>query len=365
MLQAQDEQAIRMAADNRQRPATPVIGGSPVPGLQRLSDVYDERAGKETGFTSHADYLRQIIELAKESTLPESKTSGLEFLRKIEMLATAGQLNAAFADPETMEELSREFALQEDPEIRAIAASILLAALQRTQRRFLEKSTALELAASQRENAERIAERFEKLATIDSLTGIANRLKFITELDRTLARYREANYHNALARLNTAISRGYSAQRPDSANGSYEEIIKHEAPSFALAFIDAKKFKVINDTLGHEAGDEALKAIATRLRNNETVARLGGDEFVVLLVGKPDDPDFPNNAEERLSRDLENVPFMYKGYEYQVSCNVGVVEINDPHMSAERIMAAADRKMYEQKRGISGPDPRQMHLQFQ
>ena len=75
---------------------------------------------------------------------------------------------------------------------------------------------------------------------------------------------------------------------------------------FAILFMDLDGFKIINDSLGHSAGDEILKAFAQRLlhcvRGGDTVARLGGDEFVVLLENLASPDDAANMAESVLSR---------------------------------------------------------------
>src|SRR6202021_16250 len=95
------------------------------------------------------------------------------------------------------------------------------------------------------------AERVEYLAYHDGLTGLPNRSMFSKLLGHS-------------------ISEGHRYDR-----------------RLAVAFLDLDRFKQINDTLGHEAGDQLLKEVATRLkgctRESDTVARLGGDEFVLLL----------------------------------------------------------------------------------
>ncbi|MBL8489811.1 MAG: PAS domain S-box protein, partial [Rhodocyclaceae bacterium] len=94
-------------------------------------------------------------------------------------------------------------------------------------------------------------ERVQYLALHDSLTGLANRILFFD-------------------RLNSAIARARRLQN-----------------SFALLFLDLDDFKPINDTLGHDAGDLALRGVAERLRGcvreSDTVARVGGDEFILLV----------------------------------------------------------------------------------
>jgi GGDEF domain-containing protein len=96
-----------------------------------------------------------------------------------------------------------------------------------------------------------IAQKLAHLAKYDQLTGLANRYMFLEELELTK---KESSL------LNT---------------------------SFAILFIDLDGFKLINDTYGHEIGDEVLKEVAKRIRSivrkNDLVSRLGGDEFTVIL----------------------------------------------------------------------------------
>src|SRR5438045_1249871 len=92
---------------------------------------------------------------------------------------------------------------------------------------------------------------------------------------------------------------------------------KSEGRSVGLLFIDLDRFKNINDTLGHEAGDILLQEMAKRLgeclRESDTVARLGGDEFVVLL--EVTDPKYAATVARKIIAAAQN-PFQLKGGQY-------------------------------------------------
>ncbi len=168
----------------------------------------------------------------------------------------------------------------------------------------------------------------EKLAhdaLLDGLTGLANR--------RLL-----------LERLTLAIERS-----------------KALASSYAVLFLDFDRFKLINDSLGHEAGDELLRQIATRLRIHvrsvdsiryntpgNTSARLGGDEFVVLLQGLTCVQDAINVGERLLS--VLAVPYQLNGHEVFSTASIGIVLGHHAYNRAEDVLRDADTAMYEAKR---------------
>jgi diguanylate cyclase (GGDEF)-like protein/PAS domain S-box-containing protein len=119
----------------------------------------------------------------------------------------------------------------------------------------------------------------------------------------------------------------------------------------ALAFLDLDNFKHINDTFGHEAGDEVLRSIAERLRrslrDDDTVARVGGDEFVLLMNNQPS----IRHVTELLERIRLAVctPIHTGGKELIAGVSIGVALFPDNGVVAEQIMRAADAAMYHAK----------------
>jgi len=122
---------------------------------------------------------------------------------------------------------------------------------------------------------------------------------------------------------------------------------------FCALFIDLDRFKQVNDTSGHAAGDALLRGIAAvltaALRSGDTVARLGGDEFAVLL------PACPAPAAQAIAEKLRSVVEAYRleweGCTHQVGASIGLVAVNGLHGSASQVLRAADAACYDAKRG--------------
>lgn len=159
------------------------------------------------------------------------------------------------------------------------------------------------------------AQQIEYLAFHDRLTGLPNRSKFSSVLERGLK----------------------EAKRYDRELG--------------LSFIDLDRFKDINDTLGHEAGDQLLQEVATRLasclRESDCVARLGGDEFVVMLPGSADRDSLTVVAQKILTAIARPIPI--HGQHFRVTASVGISMY--PHDGADEptLMKHADIAMYQAK----------------
>jgi diguanylate cyclase (GGDEF)-like protein/PAS domain S-box-containing protein len=120
---------------------------------------------------------------------------------------------------------------------------------------------------------------------------------------------------------------------------------------FALLYLDLDRFKGINDSLGHDAGDELLVAIARRLercvRPSDTLARLGGDEFTVLLTDIGSEVDATRVA-ERIHEEMA-APLEVRGHEVFTSVSLGIALSSAGYASAEDMLRDADIAMYRAK----------------
>ncbi len=158
-------------------------------------------------------------------------------------------------------------------------------------------------------------EQIKHLAYHDVLTGLPNRLLFKD-------------------RLTVALSH---AQR----NGS----------RLAVLFLDLDRFKVINDSLGHNIGDQLLQAVAARVqscvRESDTVARLGGDEFTLLLPHLSRSDDAAPVAQKLL--EAVRYPFHIEGREFFITTSCGVSLYPEDGLDAETLIKNADTAMYQAK----------------
>ena len=156
--------------------------------------------------------------------------------------------------------------------------------------------------------------------------------------------------HDALTRL---PNRAMFSERLGGAIANAERHTR----SLAVLFIDLDRFKLINDTLGHEAGDyvlsEAARRLTDSLRAGDTVARLGGDEFVVLLE-EVDDPVYVGSVSQKLI-DALAAPFIIGGREYRITASIGVAAYPQDGGDPETLLKHADIAMYRAKeRGRNG-----------
>lgn len=122
-------------------------------------------------------------------------------------------------------------------------------------------------------------------------------------------------------------------------------------PGLALMYFDIDRFKHINDTYGHDVGDEVIRMFASRtravLRDSDFIARLGGDEFVLVIEGLAKTEDAAVIAEKLVLAMVP--PFLLPGTPLQVSTSIGVAYY-EAGMSAEMLVKAADQAMYDAKR---------------
>ena len=119
----------------------------------------------------------------------------------------------------------------------------------------------------------------------------------------------------------------------------------------AIAFLDLDQFKFINDSLGHQVGDELLKITAQRLtsclRESDTVARQGGDEFVLLLTGQPNEESITHTMQRVLHEVAQ--PWMANDLEFRITCSIGVTLCPDDGRDVEALLKNADSAMYKAK----------------
>jgi diguanylate cyclase (GGDEF)-like protein/PAS domain S-box-containing protein len=161
----------------------------------------------------------------------------------------------------------------------------------------------------------RAEKRLVQLANYDSLTGLPNRTLFRDRLAHAVA---QANRKNRLV---------------------------------ALLFLDLDRFKMINDSLGHLAGDELLKAVSGRLlanaREEDTVARLGGDEFTVILEDITNTEDATIVARKIL--EVMGKPFYLDGHEVFVTTSIGIAIFPLDGQGLDGLLKNADTAMYRAK----------------
>ncbi len=153
-------------------------------------------------------------------------------------------------------------------------------------------------------------------ANFDMLTGLANRMLFENRLEIALAKMRQ---------LGGIIS---------------------------VLLLDLDKFKQVNDTYGHIAGDKLLKEVSSRLRQSlrsyDVVARFGGDEFAILLENLSE-PHQSEIVAQKIAT-LMDAPFNLSGNELPITLSIGIVNChNNRYISSESVLLQADAAMYEAK----------------
>ncbi|MGB3199651.1 MAG: EAL domain-containing protein, partial [Nodosilinea sp.] len=188
-------------------------------------------------------------------------------------------------------------------------------------RQYLELQAVNQKLGQEIDERRQAEARLTHMALHDPLTGLPNRKYFMERVDAVL---HQAKYDNA----NTGAS-----------------------ALFAVMFIDLDRFKIINDSLGHDVGDQLLIAISDRLkqcvRSSDTVARLGGDEFTVLLHPISSLYD----ATEISDRILETLstPFHLGDQLFSVSASIGILEGSSQYNSSVQLLRDADTAMYDAK----------------
>lgn len=179
-----------------------------------------------------------------------------------------------------------------------------------------ELATEEALLRSDLDERTRIEHRLRHSTLHDALTGLPNRTLFMERLSHAIARFK-----------------------------------RRKECLFAVLFLDLDRFKVVNDSLGHQVGDELLVAVAERLqsclRAEDTVARLGGDEFGILLENILHISDAGRIA-ERIQKELAD-PVNLTGYEVFTSVSIGIVDSASAYGLPDYMLRSADMAMYRAK----------------
>lgn len=169
-----------------------------------------------------------------------------------------------------------------------------------------------QVVTARTEGLEAANRQLRHLATHDALTGLPNRVLLDDRLAQAIAH----------------------AER--------------DAQQFAVLVLDLDRFKLINDSLGHRAGDELLNEVARRLsgvvRNIDTVARVGGDEFVLVLSPASGRPDAEGSAQRAI--EALQAPVRISGVDLHTSTSIGIAFYPADGSSAENLLAHADAAMY-------------------
>jgi Amt family ammonium transporter len=161
----------------------------------------------------------------------------------------------------------------------------------------------------------KLQSKLQKLAYSDPLTGLSNRTFFLETLEKAIVK------------------------------------CSNQEMAVAVFFLDLDRFKKINDTLGHKAGDDLLLEVAVRLqkitRTMDTIARWGGDEFVILMTGELSVETVKVSAKKILK--VMRDPVVLDGRQIKMPTSIGVTLSFDPKISAESLIQQADIAMYSAK----------------
>ena len=180
-----------------------------------------------------------------------------------------------------------------------------------------ESNASLQLEIVERRQAER---RASELATRDPLTGLYNRRSLIERTEDAIIR------------------------------------ATHRKECMAVMFLDLDKFKSVNDTFGHDVGDELLRQVALRIkssvRESDVVARIGGDEFVVVLEGLSGDVDAAELADKIVAASMQSCSV--GGHIFSISVSIGISMYPRDGNSAQELLTEADQAMYSAKQERSG-----------
>ena len=199
----------------------------------------------------------------------------------------------------------------------------------------------------------RAEESIQWQAGHDSLTGLPNRALFLQRLEEALEAAQRVLPRTGTAPVEDREEGDSDDASSDSADAPERPLRRGKGPSgqVALLFVDLDRFKRINDTLGHAAGDILLREVAARfsgcLRPEDTLARLGGDEFTVLLTDVPS-TSYAASVSQMLLRTLRR-PVVLGSQELHVGASIGISTYPRDGEDVQTLLKHADIAMYQAK----------------
>jgi diguanylate cyclase (GGDEF)-like protein/PAS domain S-box-containing protein len=178
--------------------------------------------------------------------------------------------------------------------------------------------------------------------------GVAGCVIIFHDVSETRGLARQMSYQASHDALTGLVNRSEFERRLESALKSARA---GDGAGHAVCYLDLDRFKAVNDTCGHLAGDNLLREIASllreKVRDSDTVARLGGDEFGLLLVGCP--LDKARQITDDVCRAVADYRFVWRDQIFDIGVSIGVVEIGHESGAAETVLGAADSACYVAK----------------
>ncbi len=286
--------------------------------LQQPQDDFTASIDNEELLVSYAQLSRQgwfVISLIPTSTLNARAASistamGIALLVALTIAGLAAMM-ISYSVVRPLRQLTRRFQLY-----RADATGWQSPLVVRGNDEIAELTRWFNLFSESLQVRHKVEEQLCHQATHDALTGLPNRVHFSEQLALILAKTQSG-----------------------------------ETSSAAVLFLDLDRFKIVNDSLGHAAGDQVLIITARRLRAavrvGDTLARLGGDEFAILL-SQLHDTDEAIQVADRIKQEL-GAPFEVQGVEVALRASIGIAMISSVYTNPEDLLREADTAMYRAK----------------
>ena len=288
----------------------------------------------------------RALESLGEAVVTTDEAGVIEFMNSA--AATLTGTNAEFAVGNSLSEIVE---LVEDEDTTATRATGTHRTLSTGDQTLGSRRALLLSHRSGAESAVEISSAPIRSADRD-ITGTVMLLRDVTE-QRGISR--QMSYQATHDALTGLINRGEFERRVTDAIDSGHRGDGHHV----LCYLDLDRFKIVNDTSGHLAGDSMLREVAKLLRDavrdSDSVGRLGGDEFGMLMVGCP--LEKARQIADDVCRKVGDYRFIWKDKLFNIGVSVGLVEISRESGTMEELLSAADAACYVAKKRAPGASP--------